>query len=193
LIPKRPLIEELLTIWFEGSDDPDWGRFRSYWFEPDSEFDQMLAEHFSDASEQAAQGKLDHLSSSPEGTLALLLLLDQLPRNLYRDDRRAFASDPKALSLAKEAVAAGTDQLVEPLQRWFFYLPFEHSENIHDQDLCISLFEKLGPDHQRGLDYAQRHRAVIQRFGRFPHRNKILRRKSTAEEAKFLASTETGF
>ena len=191
--PDQRLIEDLLTIWFGRPGEADWGQPRDCWFNPDAEFDRLLAERFSDATDQAARGNLDHLAVSPQGTLALLLLLDQLPRNLYRDDPRAFASDAKALALATDAVAAGADRLVEPIQRWFFYLPFEHSENIGDQDRSVALFASLGPDHRQGLIYAERHRAIIRRFGRFPHRNKILGRAGTAEETAFLEISESGF
>ena len=191
--PDRRLVEDLLAIWFGQPGEADWGQPRDCWFLPNAEFDRLLAQHFSDATDQAAQGHLDHLAADPRGTLALLLLLDQLPRNLYRDDPRAFASDVRALALATDAVAAGEDRLVEPLQRWFFYLPFEHSENIADQDRSVALFASLGTDHQQGLDYAERHRAVIRRFGRFPHRNKILGRTSTPQETAFLENFELGF
>ena len=191
--PDQRLIEDILTIWFGRPGEADWGQPRDCWFRPDEKFDRLLAERFSDATGQAAGGNLDHLAVSPQGTLALLLLLDQLPRNLYRDEPRAFASDARALALATDAVEARIDQSVEPLQRWFSYLPFEHSENIADQDHCVALFAGLGPDHQQGLDYARRHRAVIRRFGRFPHRNKILGRASTAQETAFLETAELGF
>ena len=189
----QSLIEDILAIWFGRPADADWGQPRDCWFFPTAEFDRLLAERFSDATGQAARGDLDHLAADAQGTLALLVLLDQLPRNLYRDDPKAFASDAKALALATDAIGAGTDRLVEPIQRWFFYLPFEHSENIGDQDRSVALFASLGPDHQQGLDYAERHRAIIRRFGRFPHRNRILGRAGTPQETAFLETSELGF
>lgn len=128
--------------------------------------------------------------------LALVLLLDQVPRNCFRDQPQAFATDSQALEIARVAVAQGFDQQVTPVQAWFFYLPLEHSENLADQEESVRLFRALSLRHPASadtLDYAERHRAVIARFGRFPHRNAILGRPSTPSELTYLAEPGSGF
>lgn len=152
-------------------------------------FDALVRARLGRLHEAAASGALDHWGATPEGALALLILLDQAPRNIFRGTPRAFATDPLALAIAEVAVDRGLDRRVPKTMRWFFYLPFEHAENPAAQARCVALFEAMNePD---GLRYARIHADVIDRFGRFPHRNAILGRSSTEDERRFLA--EGGF
>jgi uncharacterized protein (DUF924 family) len=167
---------------------------RKVWFERDAEFDRACADFAADHA-RAAAGAYDDWASMPEGALALVLLLDQFPRNLFRGTAAAYASDAKARAVAQGAVAAGHDGALSPVQRVFLYLPFEHSENLADQDRSCRLFAALGehPAHAELVRYAERHREIIARFGRFPHRNAILGRATTAEEAAFLEEPDSSF
>ena len=180
-------ITDLLGVWFGKPGTTEHNQPRPIWFESDAAFDAQLAKYQLD-QKRAANGDLDHWMQSADGCLALILRLDQVPRNLYRDTPAAFASDAKALLAARHAVAQGFDRGKPDVRRWFVYLPFEHSEVLADQDTSVKLFGALpsNTDNDRTLDYAKRHRDVIARFGRFPHRNKILNRASTAEEEDFL-------
>lgn len=155
----------------------------SAWYKKDPAFDAAIRERFEAAHMAAARRELDGWASAPEGALALLLLLDQFPRNLYRGTAHQFATDPLARRLADAAVAAGHDQAVEPAMRQFFVLPFEHSERLEDQDRALAL--ATGDDEL--TRWAVIHRDIIVRFGRFPHRNAALGRDTTQAEAAFLA------
>jgi uncharacterized protein (DUF924 family) len=181
--------QALLSFWF-GTPDCE-----ARWFKADPEFDRALGERFGPLVPRAAAGELDPWAAAPEGALALLLLLDQLPRNLYRGSARAFASDLQARAVARAAIEAGFDRAVPPLKRQFFYLPFEHSEALADQEEAVRLFAALPPGAFRDdcLDWARRHRGVIARFGRFPHRNAALGRASSAAEQAFLESADAPF
>jgi uncharacterized protein (DUF924 family) len=141
----------------------------------------------------AARGEYDAWAKTAEGALALLILLDQFPRNLYRKSAHAFATDPKARGIARAAIAEGFDRQVEPLLRPFFYLPFEHSEDLADQEACVALCERLAQEtgDEETLKWARLHLDIIARFGRFPHRNAVLGRTTTPEERAFL--DEGGF
>ena len=154
------------------------------WFRKDEAFDEDFRRRFLAAHEAAARGELEAWSGSAEGALALLILLDQFPRNAFRDAPRMFATDSQARTVAKQAVGAGFDRAFEPDLRHFFYLPFMHSEQIADQDVCVRLAGELGGESER---YALHHRSIIERFGRFPHRNKVLGRADTPQEQAFLA------
>ncbi len=155
------------------------------WFAADAAFDRSLRERFGQLQEQAARSELDTWLGSPDAALALVLLLDQLPRNLYRDSARAFATDGLARSAAAGAVEAGFDRQVDQRLRVFFYLPFEHSESAHDQQRSIDLMTALGDAEY--LRYAHAHAECIRRFGRFPYRNEVLGRTTTIEERAWLA------
>lgn len=159
------------------------------WFAKKDAFDEAIRLKYEPVHHAAAQGRYDRWIETAEGALALMLLLDQFPRNLYRGSGHAFATDGKARALARQAVALGHDLAHEPLLRPFFYLPFEHSEDLADQDECIRLCEQAGDADT--LKWAHLHRDIIVRFGRFPHRNAALGRKTTAEEQAFL--DEGGF
>ncbi len=158
------------------------------WFAKDEAFDAAIRERFEAAHHAAARGELATWAVTWEGALALLLLLDQFPRNLFRGSAHAFATDPMALSLAKAAIAAGHDQQAPAELRVFFYLPFEHSETLADQDRCVALCTALDAvSGTEWIKWAKLHRDIVARFTRFPHRNAMLGRESTAEELQFLA------
>jgi uncharacterized protein (DUF924 family) len=158
------------------------------WFTKDDDFDRRFRETFLEAHEAATRGELDAWLDAPDSALALVLLLDQFPRNSFRGTPRMFASDALARAKTDIAIQRGHDRAVDPQLRFFFYLPFGHSENLADQERGCSLGEDLNPEI---LKFAHGHRDIIQRFGRFPHRNAVLDRTSTAEELAFLA--EGGF
>ena len=164
---------------------------RKAWFAKTPEFDAAIRRRFTAAHHAAARGELAFWADNAEGALALLLLLDQFPRNLWRGSAHAFATDPLARSLARSAVDDGHDRSFPAPLRSFFYLPFEHSEALADQDLAVHLCEALERETGENADWARKHRDIIVRFGRFPHRNRILGRTSTPEELAFLA--EGGF
>jgi uncharacterized protein (DUF924 family) len=186
----RERIASLLDFWFGPGDVP-----REVWFKRDDAFDVALRECFATDVEAAASGRLDHWSHDPEGALALVLLLDQLPRNLYRGSPRAWASDPAARAAASRAIAAGHDRRLSAIRRAFLYLPFEHSEEMADQERSLRLFRSIEdhPEREELLRYAERHHEIIARFGRFPHRNAVLGRASTDEEKAFLSEPFSAF
>lgn len=181
--------EDVLDFWFAGNPSER----REVWFKKNAAFDSACA-GFADALNAAKRGELDQWADTPRGALALVILLDQVSRNLHRGSPDAFAADARARELARRAVAAGFDRAVGPVERIFLYLPFEHSENLADQDESVRLFAALhaalGGDT---LGYAERHRDVIRRFGRFPHRNTVLGRANTAAEDAYLAEPGAGF
>ncbi|MES2623917.1 MAG: DUF924 family protein [Pseudomonadota bacterium] len=176
--------EEILYFWFNELKPRDWYR-------KDSVIDARIVERFSVVHQAAKAGLLYKWRETAQGALAEILVLDQFSRNMFRDNADAFAQDALALVLAQEALRRGLDQLVQEQQRHFFYLPFEHSEAVAMQEESVRLFTLLG--QAEGLDYAKRHKQIIDRFGRFPHRNKILGRQSTAEEVKFLQQPGSSF
>lgn len=154
------------------------------WFRKDAAFDSDFRDRFLAAHEAAARGELAGWDDGPEGALALLILLDQFPRNAFRDTARMFATDPQALRIARRAIAAGFDQQTGADLRNFFYLPLMHSEALPDQQQAVALTQPLGADSYR---FAVMHRDIIERFGRFPHRNAVLGRATTPQEQAFLA------
>ena len=180
---------EVLDFWFAG----DLSARRTEWFQKSDAFDAECA-RFAAARDQAKAGAFDDWAETPEGVLALLILLDQLSRNLFRGSAEAFAADAKALGIARAAVAKGFDQALTPVGRMFVYLPFEHSESLTDQDESVRLFEALKDDlGELTVDYAHRHRDVIATYGRFPHRNAALGRVNTPAEEAYLAQPGAGF
>ncbi len=187
---------DVLDFWFGAPGSREFGRPRKRWFKKNPAFDEEIRRRFLSALEDAAAGRLDGWAAQPEGLLALIVLLDQFPRNLFRNQPRAFATDSLALDLAQQAVKQGFDGRLLPLQRVFAYLPYEHSEDLAMQDRSVTLFAGLAEGREgfgAYLDYAEKHRAVIRRFGRFPHRNAILGRASTPEEIEYLAQPGAGF
>jgi uncharacterized protein (DUF924 family) len=167
---------EIVSFWRDAGPDK--------WFKHDDAFDRTIRSRFLATHETAARGELSAWQSNVEGALALVILFDQFPRNMFRGTARAFAVDPLARAAARQAIARGFDQAVDPSLRQFFYLPFMHSEELADQNRCVELYTALG---NRDLtDYATGHRDIIARFGRFPHRNRILGRETTPLEQEFL-------
>jgi len=167
---------EVVAFWREAGP--------SKWFAKDPAFDATCRERFLLTYEAAARGDLNEWELTPEGSLAVILLLDQFPRNMFRGTRRVYQTDPAALLAADRAIEKGYDQEFEPALRQFFYLPFTHSEELADQERSVSLNEAMGDPE--ALKWARHHHDVIARFGRFPHRNEILGRETTPEEAAFL-------
>ena len=184
---------EVLLFWFGGP--PERGKAHKRWFVKDAAFDREVRERFLPLYEEAAAGKLAHLKDWAADCLALIVLLDQFPRNMFRGTPRAFATDPLALEAARHAVAGGFDRDLLPVERLFVYLPFEHSEALADQDRSCELTKPLDayPETNEVYRYAVLHRDIIRRFGRFPHRNAILGRASTLEELEFLKGPGSSF
>ncbi|MBM3546236.1 MAG: DUF924 domain-containing protein [Alphaproteobacteria bacterium] len=172
------------------------GTFREAWFKKDPAFDEEIRRYFLSTTEAAARGELDRWQADREGALALVILLDQFPRNLYRGSPKAFAADPKAREVARIAIERGFDMQSTSCERMFLYLPFEHSELLADQERSVELFKRLAEDDPARADivpYALRHQEIIQRFGRFPHRNEALGRESTEAEIAFLKEPMSSF
>jgi uncharacterized protein (DUF924 family) len=153
------------------------------WFAKDADFDRLFRDRFLSWHEAAARGELTHWPASATGALALVLLLDQFPRNSFRGTRRMYATDAMARAATAAAIAAGHDRVVETTLQLFFYLPFAHSEDLADQERCVALVRRLG---QPDLSHAEHHRDIVRRFGRFPHRNPILGRPMTPAEQRYL-------
>nr|WP_306269338.1 DUF924 family protein [Pararhizobium sp. IMCC3301] len=172
--------DDVLKFWFDEHTAKDW-------FGGKAEFDDQVEASFADLLVQAEKCELFHWRRTPQGRLAEIIILDQFTRQLFRGQPRAFASDPLALALAQEAVATGDDLKLQDRQRPFLYMPFMHSESLAIQDQSIVVFTTLG--NVGDLDFAKKHRAVIERFGRFPKRNAALGRISSAEEQAYMAGT----
>lgn len=183
--------QRILSFWFGTADLAQPIEFREAWFKRDDAFDQDIRASFSNEVESALRGELDGMAETAQGALALLLLLDQFTRNLFRGTAKAFAGDAPASKIAKQALARGFDAAMSPNHRIFLYLPFEHSEQIADQERSVALFATL--NDPRAYDYAVRHKEVIDRFGRYPHRNEVLGRPSTPEEIEFLKTPGSAF
>ena len=194
---------EILDFWFGPADDPGHGQTRQVWFRKDDAFDAQIAQRFGPLIAQAlaaghADTTLDWISQpiEPLPALARLILLDQFTRNVFRGTARAFAGDGQALNIARALVASGRDRALTGVQRQFVYLPFEHAEDVSHQRTSIQLFQQLAADEPTlaGLvEWAQRHHDIVARFGRFPHRNALLGRTSTPDEAAFLLTPGSGF
>ena len=186
--------DKVLDFWFGGPADPDYGKARPLWFTKSEATDQLVRQRFGDTVEEALRGSFDDWAATPRGALALILVLDQFTRNIFRDSPRAFAGDAKALRLASNLVDRDDDRRLSPIERWFAYMPFEHSEFMNDQIESVRLFEQLAKEGlEEPLAWAVKHYDVIERFGRFPHRNAILGRESTADEIEFLKEQGSRF
>lgn len=186
----------VLDFWFGETTDPEYGEDRKAWFVKDEAFDAEISRRYGATIEQALRGELDAWAAEARSALARIVLLDQLTRNAFRDTPRAFAGDALALAAASRMVGERSDQALPTFMRAFVYMPFEHAEGLAMQDEAVRLFTRLvaeDPAEASKLDYAHRHRAVIERFGRFPHRNATLGRQSTAEEIEFLKLPGSGF
>jgi uncharacterized protein (DUF924 family) len=189
--------DSIRAFWFGDGDDATAAREKSsLWWSKDEAVDRAMRERFEPALQLAAARGMDGWRDTPQGLLALILLTDQFPRNIYRNTPQAFAFDPLALTWCKDGIDRGADRALRPIERVFFYLPLEHSESLHDQYLAVALFDKLreADSMYAGYhDFAIRHRDIIERFGRFPHRNAILGRESTPEELAFLQEKGSSF
>jgi uncharacterized protein (DUF924 family) len=181
--PEAIAPADVLAFWTEAGPDK--------WFGYDAGFDAEIRDRFGRAVEAARRGAYDDWAETAEGALALLILLDQFPRNLFRGSAEAYASDEKARAVACQAIARGFDEAYRPPLQRFFYMPFMHAESLVDQELCLALTQASGDDD--GAHWARVHRDVIARFGRFPHRNPVLGRATTPEEAAFLEEPHSSF
>ncbi len=190
-------MEAILAFWFgDTRTQPDLFRSRlAVWFGKDPAFDQAIADRFRGVYDRAAAGELAAWRATPAGCVALILLLDQFPRNLFRGSAQAFATDAQALAVAQHVLDQGFEPRLSPVERLFVYLPFEHSEDLAQQRRSVALFRQLAADlgHPDLLNYAVRHEVIIERFGRFPHRNAALGRWTSPEEAEFLTQPDSAF
>lgn len=176
--------QDILDFWFSAENQPNW-------FAKSDHFDQSLTEQFSEILEQASQAELWSWRKTAEGRLAEIIVLDQFSRNIFRGTARAFAQDSLALALAQEAISLDLDKQLSPEQRAFLYMPFMHSESRLIHEYVFKLFQRLG--NPSNLEYEIKHKIIIERFGRYPHRNQILGRESTEEELSFLTQPDSSF
>jgi uncharacterized protein (DUF924 family) len=176
--------EVVLNFWF----DPE---VKPFWFKKNSNFDDTIKQRFLDIYQQAIAGALNHWRDNCRSTLALIIVLDQFPRNMFRNTPQAFATDQQAAELTKYALKNNYEKNLSIEEQAFLYMPLMHSENPRDQSQCVKLFTQLGKEDN--LKFALKHQEVIARFGRFPHRNQILNRESTAVEQEFLTQPGSGF
>ena len=203
--PIDPQASAVLAFWFGEPGSSERETFRELWFRKSEATDRRIVEQFGPLIERALRGELADWARQPEGALAQVVLLDQFTRNVFRDTPRAFAGDARALAAATAMVGQRQDEALPALQRCFVYMPFEHAEGMGAQDEAVRLFTRLADsasstppapmaaDLRNMLDYAEKHRAVIRRFGRFPHRNAILGRHSTPDEIAFLQEPGSRF
>ena len=189
--------QAVLDFWFLPPGAAGHGKQRSEWFRKDQAFDATIGTRFGAMIDQALTGGLREWDEQgARGVLARILVLDQFTRNAYRNTPQSFAGDALALAAAQQLVETGADRALSPLRRAFVYMPFEHAEDARMQERAVDLFTELAAQHEgfgEALDYAHRHRGVIARFGRFPHRNPILGRASTPEELDYLSQPGAGF
>ena len=178
------MYQQIVSFWFEEIEP-------ALWWKKDEVFDALLVERFADTHTRATRCELFKWREEPEGRLAEIIVLDQFSRNMFRDSALAFATDPMSLTLSQEAIACGADQALTPQQRSFLYMPFMHSESLEIHELAVELFTKNGI--QSNLDFEFSHKKIIEQFGRYPHRNKVLGRQSTAEELRFLTRPGSSF
>lgn len=179
-----PVAKDILTFWFGTAElQADIGK-REIWFKSTPEFDSELIDRFSDIHERAAAGEFHHFRETPDECLALVISLDQFPRNIYRGSGKAFHTDEKACALSHHALSHGYDDAISLEPRKFFYLPLVHSENLDDQEIAVEKYKSF--DDEKSLASSIGHRDAIKQFGRFPHRNKVLGRTNTPEEEEYL-------
>ncbi|MFT6558430.1 DUF924 family protein [Sneathiella sp.] len=183
--------QEILDFWFLPPAHPDYGKPREEWFSKNEEFDALVRDNFLEDFSKATEGHYLDWTDTDMGCLALILLLDQFSRNMFRDDPKAFSADAKAREIARHMIDRGYFDGLSALHKKFAALPFEHSENLHDQEYSMTLFKAFGGEVD--IDYAQRHYDIIKKFGRFPHRNAVLNRQSTDEERAFLKTPGSSF
>ncbi len=186
---------DVLDFWFGPPGSEEHGKPREAWFVKDDVFDEDIRTRFGAAVEAAIIGGFEDWRDSFEGSLALVILLDQFPRNLFRGSRRSFAGDARAREVASGAIERKFHETASSVQVVFYFLPFEHSEDLADQERCMALFNNLpaSPEKENWLLYAQKHYDVIEKYGRFPHRNVVLGRENTPAEDDYLAQPDAGF
>ncbi|NMM02453.1 DUF924 domain-containing protein [Paraburkholderia sp. RP-4-7] len=195
-LPEAEEARAVLDCWFGAPNTPTFGQARKLWFSRDQAFDAMLLERFAALIDAAREGSLDSWTETPLGALALVIVLDQFSRNCHRNTPRAFAADHQALRIAQQMIASGADLLLPTAHhRAFAYLPFEHDETLASQHESLRLFKQLKaePDGASYYSSAVGHARIIERFGRFPHRNALLGRQSTDEETAFLKGPGSSF
>lgn len=195
--------EDLIDYWFGPCDDDavTAGRRAALWWQKNPAVDADIRQRFEALLQRAADGDLETWSATPKGRLALILLTDQFPRNMYRETAAMYAYDAQARSLCLDGLARGEDRKLRPIERVFFYLPLEHSEDADDQARCVALMRDLADEvpadgrevFEDFVGYALAHQRIVDRFGRFPHRNEILGRASTEEELEFLKQPGSSF
>jgi len=173
--------QEIIDYWYSP-------RLQPHWFNSTREIDREIAERYGALWEEAVGGGLDSWMATPQGCLALTILLDQFPLNMFRGDRRCFSSEAQAIAVAKNGIDNGLDKLIERDHLTFLYMPLMHSEDLEDQENSVKLFRAAGL--QENAEFAEHHREIVRRFGRFPHRNEILGRESTEKEVEYLNSNE---
>ena len=191
----RQEAREVLDFWFGTPASGGYGSARKEWFRKDVAFDALIADRFAGLHTRLEGGETAGWDEAPDALLARIVVLDQFSRNMFRDSPRAYASDAIALACARLMVAKGWDMELLPVQRMFVYLPYEHSEQLADQDRCVELMQRVAIDPALAdmPQWAEKHRVVVARFGRFPHRNAILGRSSTPEEIEFLRQPGSSF
>lgn len=190
-----PLASSVLDFWFGAPGSAERNGARTVWFRKDAAVDDEIRRRFGDAVAIALAGGFGDWCASAHGALARVLLLDQFTRNIFRDTPRAFAGDERALATAEDAVDRGLDRELDPYQRWFLYMPFEHAEDVAAQHRSLALYTALAREmnDDGALAWAKKHADVVFRFGRYPHRNAILGRPSTPEEEAFLREPGSRF
>jgi uncharacterized protein (DUF924 family) len=192
--------ERILQFWF-GDSPADVRERAARWWKKDPAFDQQIRAEFEEDWKRATRGELDDWALEPESAVAYVVLLDQFSRNMFRDTPAAFAQDERALAATMRGLERGFDARLPPLYRYFFYMPMMHAEDRATQRRSVEMFEKLSQEKNTGfdemlrgaVDFARRHREIVERFGRFPHRNSILERTTTGEEAAFLLTPGSSF
>ena len=178
------MYREILKFWFKDVN-------QSQWWKKDNDFDKLIIEKFSDVHASAKRCELFEWRESAQGRLAEIIVLDQFSRNMFRDSPLAFANDPLALALSQEAISSGVSSALSPLERSFLFMPFMHSESLKIHEVAVELYKNNGIQHS--LDFEIKHKNIIEKFGRYPHRNAILGRESTEEEIAFLKQPGSGF
>jgi uncharacterized protein (DUF924 family) len=178
------MYHQIINFWFEETKPEQW-------WKKDKAFDALLVERFSELHSRASRCELFEWREHPEGRLAEIIVLDQFSRNMFRDTPLAFATDPMSLTLSQEAISCGADQALSSLQRSFLYMPFMHSESLQIHEVAVELYRNNGI--QSNLDFELSHKKIIEKFGRYPHRNDILGRQSSAEEIEFLSQPGSSF
>lgn len=178
------MYQNILKFWFDEIEP-------SQWWAKDAEFDQLIIDRFSDIHAKACRCELFHWRQTAQGRLAEIIILDQFSRNMFRGSPLSFANDALALALAQEAIVAQADKKLTPLQNSFLYMPFMHSESLEIHEIALDLYKKNGIESN--INFELQHKTIIERFGRYPHRNEILNRKSTADEIEFLEQSGSSF